>query len=78
MILVVACILAFSTLALAAAKTKVAIVKGTPHDLIGDSFKFSMLDFRKRWESRAGRQKTRRQLRIWCARQSTLLVGFRM
>ena len=51
LILAVACILALSTLAFAAAKTKVAIVKGTPHDLIGDSFKFSILDFRKRWES---------------------------
>jgi len=51
LILAVACILALSTLAFAAAKTKVAIVKGTPHEVIGDSFKFSLFDFKKRWET---------------------------
>ncbi|MEE9315511.1 MAG: DUF362 domain-containing protein [bacterium] len=51
LILAVACVLALSTLAFAAAKTKVAIVKGTPHELIGDSFKFSLFDFRKMWET---------------------------
>ena len=51
LILAVACIFALSTLAFAAAKTKVAIVKGTPHEVIGDSWEFSMFDFRKRWET---------------------------
>ena len=51
LILAVACILALSTLAFAAAKTKVAIVKGTPHEVIGDSWEFSIFDFRKRWET---------------------------
>jgi len=46
LILTVACIFALSTLALAApAKTKVAIVKGTPHDVIGESLHFNMLEF---------------------------------
>jgi len=51
LILAVAFVITLSTLAFAAAKTKVAIVKGTPHDVIGDSLQFSMLDFRKRWET---------------------------
>jgi len=50
-VLAVVCIFALSTLAFAAAKTKVAIVKGTPHEVIGDSWEFSMFDFRKRWET---------------------------
>jgi len=51
LIFAAAFIVVLSGMAFAAAKAKVAIVKGTPHDLIGDSFKFSMFDFRKRWES---------------------------
>jgi len=51
LILAVACIFVLSTLAFAAAKAKVAIVKGTPHDVIGDSWEFSIFDFRKRWET---------------------------
>ncbi|NIM03647.1 DUF362 domain-containing protein [bacterium] len=51
LILAIACIFALSTLAFAAAKSKVAIVKGTPHEVIGDSWEFSMFDFRKRWET---------------------------
>jgi len=51
LILAVAFVIALSTLAFAAAKTKVAIVKGTPHDLIGESFNFSIYDFRKIWET---------------------------
>ena len=51
LILTLACIFALSTLAFAAAKTKVAIVKGTPHEVIGDSWEFSMFDFRKMWET---------------------------
>jgi len=51
LILAVACIFALSTLAFAAAKTKVAIVKGTPHEVIGDSFEFSLFDFKKMWET---------------------------
>jgi len=51
LILAVACIFALSTLAFAAAKTKVAIVKGTPHEVIGESFNFSLFNFRKIWET---------------------------
>jgi len=51
-ILAVVCIFAVSTLAFAAAKTKVAIVKGTPHDVIGESWHFSVLDFSKIWATK--------------------------
>jgi len=51
LILAVALVIALSTLALGAAKTKVAIVKGTDHELVGESFNFSLFDFRKRWET---------------------------
>ena len=51
LILAVACVFVVSTLAFAAAKAKVAIVKGTPHEVIGDSWEFSIFDFRKRWET---------------------------
>jgi len=52
LIFAIAFIFALGTLAFAApAKTKVAIVKGTPHDVIGDSWQFSLLDFKKRWET---------------------------
>jgi uncharacterized protein (DUF362 family) len=44
-------IILISTLGFAAAKSKVAIVKGTLHDVIGDSWQFSILDFKKRWET---------------------------
>ena len=52
LILAAAFILALSAVAFAApAKTKVAIVKGTPHAVIGDSWQFSILDFKKAWET---------------------------
>lgn len=49
LILAVAFLFVLSTLAFAAEKTKVAIVKGTPHAVIGDSWQFSVTDFTKIW-----------------------------
>jgi len=51
LIFAAAFIVLLSTVAFAAAKAKVAIVKGTPHALIGDSWQISILDFKKRWET---------------------------